>query len=113
MIETNLRYDKHIFICTNQRPANAPRVSCGEEAGMALVAAFKEQIKSKNLNINMRAQKTGCVDICEMGPNVIVYPDGIYYGKVTLNDVAEIVEEHLLNNRPVERLLLKFKKNGK
>ena len=113
MEETNLKYEKHIFICTNQRADDAPRVSCGEVAGMALVNAFKEMLKEKKLNIKLRAQKTGCFDICEMGPNVAVYPEGIFYGKVTLNDVEEIVNEHLINNRPVQRLQLKFKQVGK
>jgi (2Fe-2S) ferredoxin len=103
------RYDRHIFICTNQR-AEGQRVCCGEAHGMALTAAFKEAIKEKKLQVKMRAQKAGCFDICEFGPNVIVYPDGVYYGKVTLEDVNEIVEEHLLNNRPVQRLRLNVSK---
>ena len=81
-------FEKHIFICTNQR-AEGLRVSCGEEAGLALVAAFKKEIKDRNLNVQMRAQKTGCFDICELGPNVVIYPDGIFYGKVTLADVLQ------------------------
>lgn len=101
------RYEKHIFICTNQR-AEGQRVCCGEEKGMALTAAFKEAIKEKKLQVKMRAQKAGCFDICEFGPNVIVYPEGVFYGKVTVADVAEIVEEHLINNKPVERLRINF-----
>ncbi|HRG57464.1 MAG TPA: (2Fe-2S) ferredoxin domain-containing protein [Bacteroidia bacterium] len=105
------RYEKHIFICTNQR-AEGQRVCCGETHGLALTAAFKEAIKEKKLHVKMRAQKAGCFDICEFGPNVIVYPEGVYYGKVTLEDVNEIVEEHLLHNRPVERLRLSFQKKN-
>jgi (2Fe-2S) ferredoxin len=78
---------------------------------MALTAAFKEAIKERKLQVKMRAQKAGCFYICEFGPNVIVYPDGVYYGKVSLQDVNEIVEEHLVNNRPVERLRLNFAKS--
>lgn len=105
------RYEKHIFICTNQR-AEGQRVCCGETHGLALTAAFKEAIKEKKLHVKMRAQKASCFDICEFGPNVIVYPEGVYYGKVTLEDVNEIVEEHLLHNRPVERLRLSFQKKN-
>lgn len=108
-MESNLKYDKHVFICTNQR-VNSERPSCGEEHGMELVKAFKKEIKDRGLSVNMRAQKAGCMDICELGPTVVVYPEGVFYGKVQLSDVLEIVEEHLVNDRPVERLRLKFQK---
>jgi (2Fe-2S) ferredoxin len=77
---------------------------------MELVKAFKKEIKDRGLSVNMRAQKAGCMDICELGPTVVVYPEGVFYGKVQLSDVLEIVEEHLVNDRPVERLRLKFQK---
>lgn len=108
-MESNLKYDKHMFICTNQR-VNSERPSCGEEHGMELVKAFKKEIKDRGLSVNMRAQKAGCMDICELGPTVVVYPEGVFYGKVQLADVLEIVEEHLVNDRPVERLRLRFQK---
>ncbi len=63
-----MKYKKHIFICTNQRGADAVKPSCGEEHGMALVTEFKKLIKAKGLNIDIRAQKTGCLDVCELGP---------------------------------------------
>lgn len=98
-------YKKHIFICTNQRAAGA-RVCCGEEHGSALTTAFKKLIKDRGLNVEMRAQRTGCFDLCEHGPNVAIYPEGVFYGKVQLTDVEEIVTEHLQNNRVVERLVI-------
>lgn len=100
-------YQKHIFICTNQRPEGS-RVCCGEEHGLALVAAFKKAIKDKGLHTEIRAQRTGCFDVCERGPSVVVYPEGVFYGKVQLSDVEEIVHEHLANNRIVDRLVMKF-----
>lgn len=105
----NMLYNKHIFICTNQRPAGS-RVCCGETRGMELVAAFKKQIKDKGLNTEMRAQRTGCLEACEAGPSMVVYPEGVFYGNVQLSDVEEIVTEHLQNNRPVERLIMDFNK---
>lgn len=96
-------YQKHLFICTNQRAADA-RMCCGEANGLALVAAFKKAIKDAGLSVEVRAQRAGCMDLCERGPMVVVYPEGVFYGKVQLSDVSVIVEEHLQHNRIVERL---------
>ena len=101
-----MKYRKHVFICTNQKEAG--KKCCGEERGMALVNAFKDSIRSKGLQIEIRAQKTGCLDACNFGPSLVVYPEGTYYGHVELFDVNEIVEEHLLRDRPVERLVLPY-----
>lgn len=104
-----MKFEKHIFICTNQRNDPA-RKSCGEECGMALVKAFKKALKEKNLKPAMRAQRSGCLDACDFGPSMVVYPEGIYYGNVQPSDVEEIVNEHLINNRPVQRLILDWTK---
>ena len=103
-------YRKHIFICVNQRK-EGERICCGEVHGMELVAAFKKIIKDKNISAEVRAQRTGCFDICETGPTVAVYPDGVFYGKVQISDVQEIFEDHIMNDKPVERLRLKFKRS--
>ncbi len=97
-------FDKHIFICTNERPAGAPRRSCGEAHGMSIVEEFRNQLKARKLPMRVRAQKSGCLDICDFGQTVVVYPEGVFYVNVQLADVAEIIEEHIVNDRPVERL---------
>lgn len=102
-------YKKHIFVCTNQR-SEGTRPSCGEAHGLALVAALKKAIKDKGLNTEVRAQKAGCLDICEYGPSLVVYPDGVFYQHVSLADVEEIVTEHIENDRVVERLKLRLEK---
>lgn len=99
-----MKYRKHVFICTNQK--EAPKKSCGEAHGMVLVDAFKAALKTRNLHIELRAQRTGCLDMCAFGPSLVVYPEGIFYGNVQLTDVDEIVESHLVNDVPVERLRL-------
>lgn len=99
-----MKYKKHVFICTNQKAA--PKKSCGEVHGDELVDAFKTALAERGLLKEMRAQRTGCLDACAFGPTLVVYPEGTYYGNVQLSDVNEIVETHLINGQPVERLKL-------
>ena len=105
----NKIYDKHIFVCNNERKNNERR-SCGEQHGLELIAAFKKQLNDKKLNLNIRSQKCGCLGICDFGPTIAIYPEGTFYVNVQLDDVPEIIEQHIIQNKPVERLLLK--KNG-
>jgi (2Fe-2S) ferredoxin len=104
-----MRFDKHVFICINERRAGE-RPSCGEAQGMALVREFKRLVRERDLKASIRCQRAGCLDACDFGPSVAVYPEGVFYGKVTLADVPEIVEKHLVGNRPVERLVIDFDK---
>lgn len=103
----SMRFKKHVFICTNQRPEGS-RVSCGEACGLDLVKQFKKAIKDAGLGDTVRAQRTGCLDACEQGPSMVVYPEGIFYGGVKPADVDEIVREHLVGNEPVKRLVIDF-----
>lgn len=105
-----MHFEKHIFICTNQR-TEGTRPSCGHETGHDLVAAFKKGLKDRGLNTGMRAQKAGCLDACEWGPSLVIYPEGVFYKNVTLADVDEIIDEHIVNNRPVKRLVNTFEKS--
>ena len=106
---SELVFDKHVFICTNERAADAPRRSCGEAHGMSIVEEFRAQLKAKKLPIRIRAQKSGCLDICDFGQTVAVYPDGVFYVNVQREDVEEIIEQHLIGNQPVERLRFRRK----
>ncbi|MFN3405254.1 MAG: (2Fe-2S) ferredoxin domain-containing protein [Cytophagaceae bacterium] len=101
-----MKYKKHIFICTNQREDG--RQCCGEKKGMELVDKFKQLIKENKLNPEVRAQRAGCLDVCTIGPAAVVYPEGVFYGHVQPEDVKEIFESHILNNKIVERLEVKF-----
>ena len=73
---------------------------------MALVDAFKNSLKERGLLTEIRAQKTGCLDVCAFGPALVVYPEGVFYGNVQLSDVEEIIENHLVGDMPVERLVI-------
>jgi (2Fe-2S) ferredoxin len=69
-----------------------------------LIQVFKEEIAKAGLAGQVRAQRAGCLDVCEYGPAVVVYPDNVWYGHVQSSDIAEIVSSHLLGGKPVERL---------
>lgn len=97
-------YERLIFICTNQRPEGAPRPSCGRRGGEEIRAAFKKEIAARGLHTTIRATHSGCLDSCEAGPTVVVYPDDVWYGGVRVEDVPEILERHVLGGEPVERL---------
>ena len=97
-------FDRHIFICCNRREAGHARGCCDPSGNEALQKAFKKALAERGINRRIRANKSGCLDHCEKGPTVVVYPDAIWYGRVTEADVNEIVDEHIVNGRPVERL---------
>jgi (2Fe-2S) ferredoxin len=99
-------YEKHVFVCTNERPPDNPRGSCAAKGSEEVLAAFKDAVKSAGLGATVRAQKSGCLDYCRNGVTVVVYPEGVWYGGVTPADVPEIVAEHVVGGRPVERLLI-------
>ena len=98
-------FEQHLFICTNQRPADHPRGSCTPDGNDHLQKAFKKALAERGVK-RVRANKSGCLDQCEKGPSVVVYPDTVWYGKVTEADVNEIVEQHIIGGKPVERLLM-------
>src|SRR6185312_8410306 len=89
----------HVFICTNERPPGHPRGSCKQKNSEQLIQIFKEEISKAGISANLRAQRAGCLDVCEFGPSVVVYPDGVWYGHVSAKDVAEIVREHLVHGK--------------
>ncbi|SVC34657.1 uncharacterized protein METZ01_LOCUS287511 [marine metagenome] len=94
----------HIFICTNQRPAGHPRGSCGENNAMALMEKMGMAVEQKGLFGQVLITNTSCMGPCSMGPVMVVYPDGIWYNKVTPDDVDEILDQHIGQGKKVERL---------
>ncbi|MBQ1183219.1 MAG: NADH-quinone oxidoreductase subunit NuoF [Clostridia bacterium] len=78
---------------------------CTSSGSVAIQKEFQSQIEANGLAEEVKIVQTGCFGLCALGPVVIVYPDGTFYSRVTAEDVAEIVSEHLLKGRPVERLV--------
>jgi (2Fe-2S) ferredoxin len=97
-------FTHHIFICTNQRSPGHRRGCCDPEGSESLRNAFKAEVKRRGLGPVVRANKAGCLEQCEHGPTVAIYPQGIFYGDVTLEDVPRIIEETVIAGRVIDEL---------
>jgi len=101
------KFEKHIFICTNQRPEGNPRGCCNPTGNAELQRIFKAKLAERGISgKKVRANKSGCLEQCEVGPTVVVYPDAVWYGGVTPADVDEIIDSNNIGGRPVERLII-------
>jgi (2Fe-2S) ferredoxin len=101
-------YEAHVFCCTNRRPAGHPRGCCAERDGEALRDHMKSRAKDLGLK-NVRINSAGCLDRCELGPTLVIYPEGVWYSVPTKADVDEVLETHMLKGGRVERLMLQTK----
>lgn len=99
-------FTHHIFVCCNQREAGHPRGSCDPSGSEALRECFKKELKARGLNPDVRANSAGCLDQCELGPVVVIYPQAIWYGHVTPADVPRIVEQSIMRGEVIEELLI-------
>ncbi|MFQ5599185.1 MAG: ferredoxin [Candidatus Krumholzibacteriia bacterium] len=106
------RFDRHIFVCENVRPARHPRGCCAQKGSPEVRARFKKLIRENGLRGRVRANSAGCLDQCERGVTVVIYPEGVWYGGVTCDDVDEIFERHVLGDEVVERLVLDAHSRG-
>lgn len=97
---------RHIFICTSSRPNGQQKGFCHAKDGVAVMARFMEEIEERGIGDTIFLTNTGCFGICEKGPIVVVYPDNVWYGSVTPDDVPEILDEHIEGGTAVSRLAL-------
>ena len=93
MIKRQQPYIRQIYICINNRQGASP--SCGYSGSEEIVEELKKVAKELNLKGKIRVAKSGCQDLCAFGPNMMIWPDGIWYMKVTKQDVPEIIETYL------------------
>lgn len=106
------RFRHHVFVCENRRPDDDPRGCCACRGSLEVRAAFKDELRRQGLKGVVRANAAGCLDACAFGPTVVVYPAGVWYGRVRPEDVREIVERHLVGGEPVARLLIPGMNDG-
>ncbi|MBC8353863.1 MAG: (2Fe-2S) ferredoxin domain-containing protein [Planctomycetes bacterium] len=99
-------FTHHIFICGNQRSPGHARGCCDADGSEQLRTAFKAEVKRRGLTPLVRANKAGCLDQCELGPTVVIYPQGIWYGNVQLEDVSRIIDETVVGGKVLEDLLI-------
>ena len=99
-------YKHHVFFCCNQRAAG--ETCCNNSGAQQMRDYAKKQVKALGLagEGKVRVNQAGCLDRCERGPVMVVYPEEVWYTYVDKQDVDEIIEEHLKNGRVVERLRL-------
>ena len=100
-----MKYDKHIFICVNERSDSSPKGDCSQVGGKEIRMRFVELINEHRLKGKVRANKSGCLDACEVGPSIVIYPLGVWYTNLKLSDVDEIFESSILNDNIVKRLV--------
>ncbi|TCK98604.1 (2Fe-2S) ferredoxin [Natranaerovirga hydrolytica] len=96
----------HVFVCTSCRINGQQSGYCYSKDSVAIVQKFVEEIDECDLSGDVMVTNTGCFGICDKGPVVVVYPQGIWYGNVSVDDVEEIVESHFEEGEPVERLVI-------
>lgn len=100
------RRKNYLFVCVNQREDGAPQGSCAARGGSAVHAALKMRLKERGLASHLvRPCSSSCLDACWVGPVIFVEPGGYFYGRVTLEDVEEIIDAFEQGTR-VERLIL-------
>ena len=100
------KFTHHIFICCNQRAAGHSRGCCDPDGSNKLRELFKAEVASRGLKPNVRANKAGCLDQCELGPTVVIYPHEIWYGGVQPTDVPRIIEETIIAGNIIPELVI-------
>jgi len=106
MQNSDLYYSKHVFMCENMRDEDNVRGCCARKNSGKLREYLKKKCKAASVS-KVRINGAGCLDRCELGAVMVIYPEGIWYHYATESDLDEILESHIQNNRLVERLLLK------
>jgi len=99
-------YKYHVFFCVNQRTDGRP--CCQDHNAAAMRDHMKRRIKQAGLTGKggIRVNQAGCMDRCDLGPVMVVYPEGVWYTYLDEEDIDEIIDQHLTGNEPVRRLML-------
>jgi (2Fe-2S) ferredoxin len=99
-------YERHVFVCENLRDAADERGCCSAKGASEVRSRLRVLAKAEGLRGRVRINTAGCLDQCAHGVTIVVYPEAVWYGAVTVDDVDEIFRSHVLGGQPVERLRL-------
>lgn len=105
-----MRYERHIFVCTNQRDPDAPRGSCGAKGSSAIRDRLKQLVREAGLKSVVRVNASGCLDACEFGPVAVSYPDGRWYGGLSLEDCERFFREEIVDGEGMEERFIQHRK---
>ncbi len=100
-------FNNHVFVCTNKRADGHERGCCIDRHGGVIRTYMKQRCKELGVE-KTRINASGCLDRCEDGPVLVIYPEGIWYRPESIEDAEEIIQEHLIGGNVVERLKLSF-----
>jgi (2Fe-2S) ferredoxin len=106
------RFTKHIFICNNERSKDDARGCCTSRGAADLIDYAKKKIHEMGLKGKVRINKAGCLDACQYGPAMVIYPEEVWYNPTSIEDMEEILNKHVLKNEVVERIQIDFEKKS-
>ena len=102
----SLFYRCHVFCCVNQRAPGHPKGCCADKGSVGLRDYMKARARQMGLE-GVRINTSGCLDRCELGPTVVIYPEGIWCRCRTRQDVDEVLAGHVRDGKPVEHLIMR------
>ena len=105
MSDPEAYFERHVFMCTNRRVEGHKRGCCAEKNSERLRGYLKLRTKEAGIE-GIRINTAGCLDRCELGPTLVIYPEGVWYRAETMEDLDEILEVHIKGGGRVERLML-------
>lgn len=98
--------EKIILVCNNQRPPGHPRGSCLEKGSRDVTTELSEALDERDLFGKVSLAATGCIGPCSYGPVIAIMPDNVWYKNVSKDDINEIIEDHIVGGKTVDRLVL-------
>jgi (2Fe-2S) ferredoxin len=97
--------ERHVLVCLNTRPPGNPKGSCGEKGAEAVFDVLKSMVKDRGVDDRIIVNRTNCLKHCSRGVTLAVYPDGVWYGGVRVEDLEEVYS-HITGGPVVERLVM-------
>lgn len=99
-------FKRHVFVCLNEREAAHPRGCCKHRGSEAVFKLLKDGTAKAGLADEVRINRAGCMEHCEYGPSVVIYPEAVWYRVSSVEDAEKILREHVIGGKVVEDLLM-------